>query len=66
MKSIFKSKTAALGFITTLTGALGYFLPEVQEFVASNSNLILIGVGAVSVALRRITNGKVTLFPSKD
>lgn len=66
MKSIFKSKTAALGFITSITGALGYFLPEVNEFVASNSSIILMGVGAVSVALRKITKGAVTLFPTKD
>ena len=63
MKTIFKSKTAALGFITSLSGAASYFFPEVGEFITSNSPTILIVLGAISVALRLATKDKVILFP---
>ena len=63
MKSIFKSKTAALGFITTLAGALGAFFPSVAEWTAGNASAILAGVGTISIILRLVTKDKVSLFP---
>lgn len=65
MKSIFKSKTAAFGFITAVAGAVSYFHPSVGEFVAANAEGILIGLGFVSFVLRLATSEKVELFPSK-
>ena len=66
VKSIFKSRTAAVAFIVTAAGLVGQFVPEVGEWVASNSAVILIGVGAVSFVLRLATKGSVELFPSND
>ena len=63
MKSIFKSKTAAFGFLTTLAGVIGYFVPSVSEWVSANSSAILTGLGFGAVALRLITKDKVVLFP---
>jgi hypothetical protein len=63
-KSIFVSKAAAMGAITSLTGVVAKFYPEVALFVASNSSDILIGVGIIAIVIRKITKGKVTLFPS--
>jgi hypothetical protein len=66
MKSIFKSKTAAFGFITAVAGALSFFLPKVGEFVSTNSEGILIALGFVSFALRLATSEKVSLFPAAE
>lgn len=63
MKTIFTSKTAALALVTTLTGVGGTFIPEVNEWVAQNSAVILSILGVVSLGLRLITKDKVTLFP---
>ena len=63
MKNIFKSKTAALAFITTVAGAVSFFHPEVGEWVAKNSESILMIIGVVSFALRLATSEKVSLFP---
>jgi len=63
MKSIFASKTAALGFLTTLAGAIGAFFPSVNEWVSANSSAVLIGIGVASVALRLITKDKISIFP---
>lgn len=62
MKSIFASKTAALGFVVALTGIVGQFVPGVAEWTSANSPLILTILGIASVALRFITKGRVTLF----
>jgi len=66
VKSIFKSKTAAVSFLVTAAGLVGQFVPEVGEWVASNSALILMGLGVVSFGLRLVTKGSVELFPSND
>jgi hypothetical protein len=63
MKSIFKSKTAALGFVTTLAGIVGVFVPEVAAWTADNASAILAGVGTISIILRLVTKDKVSLFP---
>ena len=65
MKNIFKSKTAALSFVTTLAGAVSFFVPEVGEWVADSSDIILSVLGVVALGLRIITKDEVTLF-SKD
>ena len=65
MKNIFKSKTAALSFVTTLAGAASFFVPEVGEWVADSSDIILSVLGVVALGLRIITKDEVTLF-SKD
>lgn len=64
MKSIFESKTAALAAVTMLTGAAGVFLPEVKEFVAGNSEVILMILGLTSLVLRVVTKDGVQLFPN--
>jgi uncharacterized protein YaiE (UPF0345 family) len=66
MKSIFKSKTAALAFITTVAGAVSFFVPAVGEWVSANSGTILSVLGVVGFALRIATTGKVTLFPAAE
>ena len=63
-KSIFKSKTAALGFITSLAGVVGFFVPSVSDWVAANAPAILSGLGVVGIVLRLATKDKVSLFPS--
>ena len=62
MKTIFKSKTAAIAFITALAGLVATFVPSVGEFVKGNAEAILIGVGLLNVILRKITKDKVTIF----
>ncbi len=66
VKSIFKSRTAAVAFIVTAAGLVGQFVPEVGEWVASNSAVILMGLGVLSFGLRLVTKGSVELFPSND
>ena len=65
MKSIFKSKTAALGFLTSLAGVVGFFVPNVSAWVAENSSAILSGLGVAAIVLRLVTKDKVSLFPSE-
>jgi len=62
MKTIFKSKTAAVAFITSLAGLVGTFIPSVGEFVTTNAAAILTGVGFLNVVLRLVTKDKVTIF----
>jgi hypothetical protein len=62
MKSIFKSKTAALGFVTSLAGAASFFFPEVNDFVAANSGAILAVLGVIGLVLRIVTKDKVVLY----
>lgn len=66
MKTIFKSKTAALAFITTVSGAVSFFVPAVGEWVANSSDIILAVLGVVGFALRLATSSKVTLFPPAE
>lgn len=62
MKSIFASKTAALGLIVTITGIVGQFVPGVSEWTSAHSEMILTVLGIASVVLRFITKDRVTLF----
>ena len=62
MKSIFKSKTAAIAFITAAAGLVATFVPSVGEFVKGNAESILIGVGLLNVILRKLTKDKVVIF----
>lgn len=64
-KSIFKSKTAALAFITAVAGAASYFVPSIGSWVAESSDIILSVLGVVGLILRMVTSGKVSLFPSE-
>jgi len=66
MKSIFKSKTAALAFITTVSGAVSFFVPAVGEWVANSSDIILSVLGVVAFGLRLATDSKVSLFPASE
>jgi len=66
VKSIFKSKTAAVSFLVTAAGLVGQFVPEVGEWVASNSALILMGLGVGRIIKKIVTKGSVELFPSND
>ncbi len=61
-KNVFKSKTAVAGMLTTFAGALGTFSPDVAAFLSANANTILLALGALSVVLRLVTKGRVTLF----
>jgi putative Mn2+ efflux pump MntP len=63
MKSIFASKTAAVGFLTSVAGIVGTFVPSVAEWTAANANVILSVLGVVAIGLRLITKDRVQLFP---
>ena len=49
--------------ITSLAGTAATFYPEVAEIVTANSSAILIGIGVIAIILRKLTDGKVSLFP---
>lgn len=61
-KSIFKSKTAFAGALATAAGAVGTFWPEASPFIQSNASVILLLAGALQIALRMVTKGRVVLF----
>lgn len=61
-KSIFKSKTAFAQFLVAAAGAVGTFVPEANQFIATHANTILLVSGALGVALRMVTKGRVVLF----
>jgi hypothetical protein len=63
MKSIFASKTAALGFLTAVAGIVGAFVPAVSEWTSANANIILGALGAAGILLRLLTKDRVQLFP---
>jgi len=62
-KSIFKSKTAVMAVITAAAGTAAKFWPDVAGLVEANSSDILIAIGVVAIILRKVTSGKVSLFP---
>ncbi len=62
-KSIFKSKTALIAFLTSVAGAVSHFYPEANTIVSENASTILLVLGAVNMGVRAITKEKVTLFP---
>lgn len=61
-KTIFKSKTALVGAISTIAGLISFGNDTVSQFLTNNAQLIVIGLGAAQVALRFITKGRVSLF----
>lgn len=65
-KSLFKSKTIAASFITTLAGVIAAFVPSVGEFVAENAAGILLTLGGLNFALRLVTKEKISLFPDDN
>ncbi|MEC7580986.1 MAG: hypothetical protein VYC85_01135 [Pseudomonadota bacterium] len=65
-KSLFKSKTIAASFITTLAGVIAAFVPSVGEFVAENAAGILLTLGGLNFALRLLTKEKISLFPDDN
>jgi len=65
-KSLFKSKTVAAAFVTTLAGVIAAFVPSVGEFVAENAAGILLTLGGINFALRLVTKEKITLFPDDN
>ena len=65
-KSIFQSKTAAVALITTVTGIIAQFYPQVAEFVTDRSADILIALGMIGMILRIVTKDKISLFPNHD
>jgi len=63
-KSIFKSKSAFLGFATAALGAIAFFLPDTAgALIKANSPAILSGIGPIAILLRLITKDAVSLFP---
>ena len=62
-KSIFKSKTAVMALITSAAGTAAKFYPDIAGVVETNSSDILIAIGVVAIILRKLTSGKVSLFP---
>lgn len=58
MKSIFKSKTAAVAFVTATAG----FWPSAREWVGENPQAALTAVATISLVLRLVTKDKVVLF----
>lgn len=65
-KPLFKSKTVAAAFITTLAGVVASFIPSVGEFVAENAPGILLTLGGLNFALRLVTKEKISLFPDDN
>jgi len=65
MKSIFKSKTAALAFVTSLAGAVSFFVPEAKDFLTENTAVVLLALGGLNFILRMVTKTGVSLFPEK-
>jgi hypothetical protein len=62
-KPWFRSRTALAGILTTIAGALGHQFPGFGLFLATHANEILILLGILSVILRRLTHGRMVLFP---
>jgi hypothetical protein len=62
MKTIFKSKTAAIAFVTYLAGLVAVFVPSVDVFLRDNVATILMGAGVLNGILRLVTKDKVILF----
>ena len=55
-----------MAFITTVSGAVSFFVPSVGEWVANSSDIILAVLGVVAFGLRLATSSKVTLFPAAE
>lgn len=61
-KTVFKSKTILLAFITTVAGIVSVFHPGVDTLVAEHSGEILTTIGFLAVVLRMVTKEAVVLF----
>ena len=62
-KSIFKSRTALLAFLTALAGVVGCISDGAGQFIRDHAAAILLLIGMANVWLRRITHGQVTFLP---
>ena len=62
-KPLFKSRTALLGALTAIAGIVGASHPPTGAFIRDHAEMILGLLGVLSIFLRRITHGKVTLIP---
>ena len=60
VKSVFVSKT----ILVNLLIALGTAYPPVGQFVSAHPNETLLALGALNIALRWISKGRVNLFGS--
>lgn len=65
-KSIFRSRTALLGLITAAAGAFSCISEETHQWIADHSGPLLIAIGAAGVILRKLTHGRVVLFPDPE
>ena len=61
-KSIFKSKTAFAGALVAGAGAVGTLFPNIGQAISANANIILLCSGALQIALRLVSRGRVILF----
>lgn len=62
-KPWFKSKTAIASLLTAAAGALGYYSPDAQTFLATHATSILLALGGLNFVLRVVTKGRVVIFP---
>jgi hypothetical protein len=62
-KSLFKSKSALAGVLTSLLGAASAVSPSIGAWVGEHMAVILGVVGLLSVILRMVTSGRVEIFP---
>lgn len=62
-KSIFKSRTALLALITAAAGSLAFVSPDAEAVITRAAPGILVALGILNLALRRVTKDRVALFP---
>ena len=62
-KSLFKSKSAFVGFVTSLLGLVGIFAPSLAPWIKTHSSELLAGIGPLVIFLRLVTEDAVSLFP---
>jgi hypothetical protein len=62
-KPIFESKTAVAGLLTFLAGAVGKNYPEFGQFLNTHATTILMFLGLFAMVLRKLTRGRVVLWP---
>ena len=61
-KSIFKSKSAFAGALSTLVGAAGTFIPDIGQILSNHANTILMGADVINVILQAVSHGLISLF----
>jgi len=57
VRSIFATKTAACSYLVAMLGVW----PDGSAWVSAHAQLVLLGLAAVQLLLRRITHGRVVL-----